>query len=106
MSEEKCNIRNIEKFPDGTKLAEVCGVPVRICPGGEHPDKFADARIPHYQEASWPDGCLNCCFRHHDSRIHRLSLACGLTLNDRGYFSGVSPLGKCDLHKKGDSLFP
>ncbi len=103
MKKEGSLIKVLRRNPDGTKLAKVGRVKVTICPYDDHPDKFADLRIPGYHEEPWPDGCVNCCFRHNNPEIEELS--CGLTLDKRGYFSGVSPLGKCEKYKKGESLF-
>ncbi|MFH1392957.1 MAG: hypothetical protein ABIG73_01040 [Patescibacteria group bacterium] len=99
-------IKTLKENPDGTKLAKVGKVKVTICPYKNHPDKFSDLRIPGYYEQPWPDGCLNCHFCHQTKDLSELKLVCGLTLNDRGYFSGVSPLGKCKKYVKGKSLFP
>jgi len=106
MGEKGCSIKKLRRNPDGTELAKVGKVEVVICSYNCHPDKFADSRIPGYHEESWPDGCINCCFRHHNRELGELEIVCGLTLNDRGYFSAVSPMGKCEKHKKGKSLFP
>jgi len=81
------------------------GVMVEICSHERHPNISADSRIPGYYEQPWPDGCINCCFRYDGKKDVKSHLNCGLTQNDRGYFSGVSPRGKCEKYEKGLSLF-
>ena len=94
----------MKKEENSTKV--INGVTVTICSYENHPDKFSDARIPGYYQQPWPDGCINCQFRHHGRKLDGFNLNCGLTQNDRGHFSEVSPLGKCKEYEKGNSLFP
>jgi hypothetical protein len=103
---EKCLVKILRYNPNGTKSAVVAGIKVEICSHNNHPDKYRDSRVPGYREKRWPEGCINCCFRLCDCEVDKLSICCGLTLNDRGFFSEVSPLGKCERYRKGKSLFP
>ena len=105
MEEQEVSFKKLRQYKDGTVLARINGILVKVCPYNNHPDVLSDPRIPGYQELPWPDCCFNCSFRHHN-KIGRFSIGCGLTLNSRGYFSEASPLGKCEKHKKGESLFP
>ena len=93
----------MEKGEGSAKV--INGVTVTICSYMGHPDKFADERIPGYYEQSLPDGCHNCQFRRDGHVFEARIVNCGLTADNKGYFSDVDLTGKCKKYTKGDSLF-
>lgn len=70
-------------------------VEVEVCPYDEHPSIEIDSRVPGYHIQSGFEGCINCLFVKAEHGLN-----CRLTPNDRGYRSGVSPIGKCKRYKK------
>ncbi len=77
----------------------IAGKTIMLVPYDKHPPIESDSRIPNYRVTKPKiQCCLNCKFAMNDNSR---SLLCCLTLNDRGYFSGIVPFGICDSYEKG-----
>ena len=81
----------------GKSIFEIEDKTIEVVSYDEHLPIANDLRVPNYRITKPKiQCCLNCKFA-----VYLYGLLCGLTLDDRGYFGGTVPFGKCDSYEKG-----